>query len=147
MAIGLRLEDSLEGATNFSLWKAMIVLLLQENELWEVVENTTTDPITIPVATDATTLAAFNKKNIKEKRIMLDAVKYHVIPHIYAKKRAHEMWTTLTNLYQGSNENRKMVLREKLKSIKMTKSETMTCYLSRITQVRDELVAIGEVIF
>ena len=28
----------------------------------------------------------------------------------------------------------------------MTKSESVTCYLSRITQVRDELGAVGEVI-
>jgi hypothetical protein len=67
-----------------------------------------------------------------------------------ADKRAeicfHEMWTSLKNLFQNSNENRKMVLREKLKSIKMTKSESVTCYLSRITQVRDELGAVGEVI-
>lgn len=91
-------------------------------------ENTTAHPVTIPAATDATTLAAFNK-DIKGKRIILDAVKDHVIPHISAKDRAHEMWTTLTKLYQSSNENKKMVLREKLKSIKMTKSETVTCYL------------------
>ena len=49
-------------------------------------------------------------------------------------------------MFQNSNENRKMVVREKMKSIKMTKSETVTCYLTRITQVRDELGAIGEVI-
>ena len=55
-------------------------------------------------------------------------------------------WTVLTNLYQNSNENRKMVLREKLKSIRMNKGENMTTYLTRITQVRDELGAIGEVI-
>ena len=56
------------------------------------------------------------------------------------------MWTTLTNLYQSSNENRKMVLRERLKSIPMIKVENMTTYLTRITQVRDELGSIGEVI-
>ena len=56
------------------------------------------------------------------------------------------MWTALTNLYQSSNENRKMVLREKLKSIRMNKGENMTTYLTKITQVRDELGAIGEVI-
>ena len=39
-----------------------------------------------------------------------------------------------------------MVLREKLKSIRMNKGESMTTYLTRITQVRDELGAIGEVI-
>jgi hypothetical protein len=46
----------------------------------------------------------------------------------------------------NSNENKKMVLREKLKSIKMTKSVSVTCYLFRITQVRDELGVVGEVI-
>jgi len=39
MATGLRLEDRLEGAGKFSPWKANIILLLQENELWEVVET------------------------------------------------------------------------------------------------------------
>ena len=39
-----------------------------------------------------------------------------------------------------------MVLREKLKSIKMTKVENVTTYLTRITQVRDELGAIREVV-
>ena len=36
-----------------------------------------------------------------------------------------------------------MVLREKLKSIKMAKAEGVTFYLTRISQVKDELVAVG----
>lgn len=40
-------------------------------------------------------------------------------------------------LYQKTNENRKMVLKEKL-SIKMVETETVTLYVTRITQVRDE---------
>ena len=47
-------------------------------------------------------------------------------------------------LYQSSNENRKMVLCEKLKSIKMVKDEGMVTYLTWITQVRDELAVVGE---
>jgi DNA gyrase/topoisomerase IV subunit A len=49
-------------------------------------------------------------------------------------------------LYHSTNENRKMVLREKLKSIKMTKDENVVTYLTRLTQVRDELGAVGEAI-
>ena len=42
MATGLRLEDRLDGAGNFVPWKARILLLLEENELWpDVVRNTT----------------------------------------------------------------------------------------------------------
>ena len=79
-------------------------------------------------------------------RIILDAVKDHVIPHISAKDHAHEMWSALTRLFESSNENRKIVLREKLKSIKMVKGEVCMAYLTRISQVRDELAAVGEVV-
>ena len=46
MATRLRLEDRLDGARNFVPWKARLVLILEENELWdEVVYNTTANPI------------------------------------------------------------------------------------------------------
>jgi hypothetical protein len=90
MATGLRVEDRLDGAANFSSWKERIVLLLQECELWDIVENSQTNPVTVP--TDATLLAAYTKKNIKAKRIILDAIKDHVIPHVTGKSNAYEMW-------------------------------------------------------
>ena len=100
--------------------------------------------MTVPI--DATTKAVFDKKDIKAKRILLDAIKYHMIPHVSGKDYAHQMWTTLTNLYQSSNENQKMVLREKLKSIRMNKGENMTACLTMIIQVHDELGVVGKVI-
>jgi hypothetical protein len=45
------------------------------------------------------------KNNIKAKRIILDAIKDHVIPHVTGKANAYEMWESLTKLYQSSNEN------------------------------------------
>ena len=85
---GLRMEDRLDGARNFIPWKATIMLILEENELWdEVVHNTTANPIVVPPSTNAATLTAFNK-DIKARRIILDAVKDHVIPHISSKTRA-----------------------------------------------------------
>ena len=116
MATGLRVEDRLDAAGNFSPCKERIVLLLHKCELWDVVYSTQQNPMTVP--TDATQLAAYNKKNIKAKRIILDVIKDHIIPQLTGKDHAHEMWESSTKLYQSSNENRKMVLREKLKSIK-----------------------------
>ena len=131
-SVGLRTEDRLDAAAYFVLWKARILLVLRENELWEeVVRNTTANPIMIPASIDVIAFAAFNKKDIKARRIILDVVKYHVIPHISGKDHAHEMWTALTGLFQSSNENRKMILREKLKSIKMVKGEVCMTYLIR----------------
>ena len=144
MVFGLRVEDRLDGAANFSPWKARISLILEENELWDIVHSTTTNHVVVLV--DATDKAAFMKRDVKKRRIILDVVKDHVIPHISAKDHAFQMWTTLTNLCQSSNENNKMVLREKLKSVCISKGESMASYLTRITQVRDELAVVGEVI-
>jgi hypothetical protein len=44
MATGLRVEDRLDGVANFGSWKERMILLLQENELWDIVENTATHP-------------------------------------------------------------------------------------------------------
>jgi hypothetical protein len=138
MATGLRFEDQLEGASNFSPWKERIALLLEENEIWDIVEKTQTLP------TDATLLAAYNKKNVKARRIILDVVKDHIILHVTRKKNAYEMWESLTKLYQSGNQNRKMVLREKLHSMKMSRSDTVTSCLTIITQIHDELAVVGE---
>ena len=77
------MEDRLDGVGNFVPWKTTLVLILEENELWkEVVHNNTANPIVVTPSTDAQPLSAFNKKDIKARRIILDAVKDHVIPCI-----------------------------------------------------------------
>jgi hypothetical protein len=73
-------------------------------------------------------------------------IKDHLIPHMSRKENAYEMWESLIKLYHSTNENQKMVLGEKLKSIKMTKDENVVTYLTRLTQVRDELGVVWEAI-
>ena len=43
------------------------------------------------VPTDVVRLADFNKKNNKDKILILDGVKNHCIPHVRGKRLAHEM--------------------------------------------------------
>lgn len=71
-------------------------------------------------------------------------MKDRIIPHVTRKKNAYEMWEPLIKLYQSKNENRKMVLREKLHSIKRPRSDTVAYYLTKITQIRDGLGVVGE---
>jgi hypothetical protein len=52
----------------------------------------------------------------------------------------------LIKLYQSGNQNKEIVLREKLKSTKISKTDTVASYLTRISQVHDELTTVGEVI-
>ena len=139
MIIGLRVEDTLDGQSNFGAWKERIISVLEETEVWDIVKKT------IVIPTDATQLATYKKNSIKAKRLILDGVKDHVIPHVRGKDHAFEVWESLTNVYQSSNENRKMALRDKMKAIRMKGSKSVVTYLSRLTDVRDELATIGEI--
>jgi hypothetical protein len=96
----LRVEDRLEGATNFRAWKARILLLLEEYDLKEYVEKVIPDP------NDPQELAAHRKREVKAKWVLLDFVKDHLIPHIYEKKTTKEMYEALVGLYQSGNLNR-----------------------------------------
>ena len=137
---GLRLEDRLDGGGNWTPWKARIVLLLEECELWELVEQIVTLP------TDPILLSEFKNKNVRAKRIILDSVNDHIIPHVVGKDYVFQMWESLSNFYQSFNQNRKMALREKLRSTKMVGGEFVTSYLTRVSQVRDELATVGEMV-
>jgi hypothetical protein len=72
-------------------------------------------------------------------------VKDHLIPHLAEKKTAKEIWEALKILFEEKNENWKMALKAKLHDTKMGKEESVSYYLTWVAQVKDELVAIGEV--
>jgi hypothetical protein len=91
-------------------------------------------------------LADFRKRNNKAKRTICDAVRDHIIPHLTGKTYAYEMWASLCKLYESSNENRKLVLHDRLRGIRMLEDESVTSFLGRYTQIRDELGAVGEVV-
>jgi hypothetical protein len=100
---GLRFEDRLEGASNFSPWRERIALVLEEQGLWEFVEGTTVLPV------DPTQQPTHLRKDVKARRIIIDGVKDHIIPHLSGKKTTKDMWEALTKLYQSDNQSRKDV--------------------------------------
>ena len=111
-------------AVNFIPWKARIVLILQENKLWGIVNNTTAHPVTL------------------ESYLMpLKTISYHIFLRKTMLIKCGLLSPTFTKV---PNENRKMVLREKLKSTRMNKGENMVSHLTRITQVQDEIGAVRE---
>ena len=48
--------------------------------------------------TNVTLLAAY-EKDIKVERVVLDAVKDHLIPHVVEKTTTHEMFKALVDLF------------------------------------------------
>ena len=46
--------------------------------------------------------------------------------------------------YENPSKNRKMILKENIRTTRLKKGEGITPYLTRIQNVRDELVGVGE---
>jgi 2-phosphoglycerate kinase len=135
---GLRYEHLLEGASNFLPWKARIMFFLKENGLWSHANTTVTTPI------DTVEMAKHEAKQAKAMWMILDSMRDHLVPHLSEKKSANVMFLTLTNLFYNNNENHKMVLRDRLRNTKMSKADSVTSYLTRISQVCDQLGAVSE---
>ena len=55
----------------------------------------------------------------KDKRIIADSIKYHLIPHVSTFKTPKEVYDSLTKMFEGKNINRKMTLRNQLKNVKI----------------------------
>jgi hypothetical protein len=92
----MRVKDRLTGARNWSPWKTRITFILEDLELWDIVQA----PMVISIAPAPSPLldANLRKNNTKEKMTICDAVRYHIIPHLTEKYYAFEIWFCRTNL-------------------------------------------------
>jgi len=59
--------------------------------------------------------------------MILDSIKNHLNRHV-----SKDMFNALVSIFQSQNINRKIILGNKLKSIKMTKSNIVTNYFMKI---------------
>ena len=100
-------QDRLEGASNYVIWKSRIEFLLDEHNLKAFIDSAVTEPL------DAAHLRQFRKNMARVKRLILDGVKDHIVPHIAAKTTAREMWVGLEKLYQGSSEQGRCTLKRR----------------------------------
>jgi hypothetical protein len=110
---------------------------LEVNDVSDHVRDKATAP------TGAAELVILKKGEAKAKSLILDGIKDHVIPYLSRNAEAKDMWKAPSDLYQTKNENRVMALSKQLCGTKMAIGEGVIPYLTRITQIRDELVAIG----
>ena len=86
------------------------------------------------------------KYMIIAKRIIADSIKDNLIPQVSSRETPKEMFHALSSLFEGRNIKRKMTMRNHLKSVKTQKSETMQYYFSRVSQIRDQLESIGDIV-
>ena len=96
-------EEASWETSNYVIWKARMLCLLDEHFLKSYVNNV------MVVLVDPNPLK-YRGEMAKTKRMILDIVKDHVVCNIASRGIAKEMWDALTTLYQGFFEQRNMYL-------------------------------------
>ena len=73
----------------------------------------------------------------------MEGVKDHIVSSLHGKATPFAMWKALIDLFQSSNDHRKLALKDKLRKIKMEKNDTIPVYLTNFFQCKDELGSVG----
>jgi hypothetical protein len=127
----MKVEDRLEGSRNFRYWKHRLQMILDENDLLEHVT------VGVPEPDEEEQKTKHKKNEKKAKRIVLDSIKDHLIPHISELQTAGQMYEALNRLYESKDISHNLTLRNQLRNMKMGNSESVTSYLMRVSQIRD----------
>ena len=93
-----KLEDKLEGVENFRAWKYIRLLILEEHELENIVKEKVSEP-------EGDEDKDKHKKNlVKAKRIIVDSIKNHFIPHVSSLKTLEEMFDALILVWRKEHQ-------------------------------------------
>jgi hypothetical protein len=88
----------------------------------------------------------FKDSDINAMSIIVDSIKYHLIPYISHLDSLKKMYDALTNLFSVRNIGQIMSLKNELRDMKMNDDDIITSYFMRISKLRDQLQAIEEII-
>jgi putative lipoic acid-binding regulatory protein len=88
----------------------------------------------------------FKDDDINAMSIIVESIKDHLIPYISHLDSSKKMYDALTNLFSVRNIGQVMSLKNQLRNMKMNDDDNITSYFVKISQLRDQLQAIEEII-
>ncbi|XP_057818742.2 uncharacterized protein LOC131031603 [Cryptomeria japonica] len=138
MVNGLKVEDRLDGASNFTSWKFRVLIALEKNDNFEFVEKE------VPEPDDETEKTQWRKNDTKAKKILIESIKDHLVPIISKLKTTKTMFETLQGMYEINNTIMALALRQQFHHIKMAKGESILSFFMKTTELKDQLGAIGD---
>eukprot|EP00253_Pinus_taeda_P014798 PITA_14798 len=94
----------------------------------------------------ATAKTKYNKDEVKVKKIIMDSIDKHLVAYISELKTSKDIYDKLVDMFKDSNANQILFVNNKLSDIKKGKDRDIQFYFFRITEIKNDLLSIGEVI-
>jgi hypothetical protein len=150
MTYSMKSENNLEGAYKLKEWKTRIDLILAKNKVLDIVKGKIVEPKIKKgkekEPQNVVVMEKFKDNDINAMSIIMDSIKYHLIPYISHLESSKKMYDALTNLFSVRNIGQVMSLKNELRDMKKNDDDIITSYLVRISQFRDQLQSIEEII-
>jgi hypothetical protein len=150
MNYSMKSENKLDGASNFRAWKTRIDLILAKNKVFNIVKGKIVEPVfeegKEKEPQNVAVMEKFKDDDINDMSIIVESIKDHLIPYISHLDSSKKMYDALTNLFLVRNIGQVMSLKNELRDMKMNDEDNITSYFVRISQLRDQLQAIEEII-
>jgi hypothetical protein len=140
MTYSMKSKNKLEGDSNFRAWKTRIDLILAKNKVLDIMKGKIMEPqFEVGKEKEPQNIAVMEKfkdNDINAMSIIVDSVKYHLIPYISHLDSSKKMYNALTNLFLVRNIGQVMGLKNELCDMKMNDDDNITSYFVRISQLR-----------
>jgi hypothetical protein len=150
MTYSMKSENNLDGDSNFRMWKTVIDLILAKNKVLDIVKGKIVKPEfeegKEKEPKNVASMEKFKDSDINAMSIIVESIKDHLIPYISHLDSSKKMFDALKNLFSVRNIGQVMSLKNELRDMKMNDDDSITSYFVRISQLRDQLQAIQEII-
>jgi hypothetical protein len=149
MTNSMKSKNKLDGASNFREWKTRIDLILAKNKVLDIMKGKIVKPEfeegKEKEPQNVAAMEKFKDVDINVVSIIVDSIKYHLIPYISHLDSSKKMYDALTNLFSVKNIGQVMSLKNELREMKMNEDDNIASYFVRFSQLRDQLQAIEEI--
>nr|CAD40307.2 OSJNBb0013O03.2 [Oryza sativa Japonica Group] len=129
--------------TDFSHWcsRMQSYIMAEDYDIWRKVSH----PYVIPEAINTTTEKTAFEQNCKARNILLSGISRSDYDRVAHLQTAHEIWTTLSNFHQETNnikELRRDLFKKEYIKFEMKPGEALDDYLSRFNKILSDLRSV-----
>ena len=118
-------------------------LMLEDQDVMDYVQVKIQEP---PSTTTVAAKTKYKKGEIKAKLMIRDSMHKSLVAYISKLGTSKEMYDKLVNMFKANNANQVLFFKNQLKNLKKGRDESVQSYFLKLTEIRNNLLAIGETI-
>jgi hypothetical protein len=100
---------------------------------------------TLPDTTTDVEKKIRKEEDVKSRKLIIYSIRDHLLPRIANLKTTYDMYEELKEIFESDNTLKALTLKSQLQSTKMTKGDTIAIIFMKISEIKEQLETIGEI--